>query len=856
MIYHKFKKIIFVLLIILNLLLINVYADNTWTYKIIEKGNDSTEEMIDINNSTVDIDYDLKEIRLQKKPLPNIADYMPGGAYNYALLQEDGIHQYVFNGEKLIEVESLHKQVDNPLALAVSPFPYNITVSMAEDNNSNNMMHYTLEQGTMVNNPTLNMVGLQQIYSMASFKDSGDLAVLVKDELNIYASDVDRLIPISNLKVTNINNPIAVATASNYNFAVLDKENITWHSYDGSKMVQIPALSITIDKNIKEPKGIAIKDDRIYFLHDEELTTYKYDLVKNEMAVFSITRGFTKPHALALRPDSSDLIIIDEVNSQNKDYRIRYMMYDGENLVENQTLSQVLKGIMAGLRYYGDGELVLNAKTATASYADYIRVRAYTDVPPGSQITFYIANEGETFENAIWHESWKIKNTTGIPKVEKAILKNNGEREWKEYGAIEKSYPSFDTMPNEDNGLVNDEDLLITEDEGNLNIEITKEKNQLLNLWNIIPNLTSTGKSNDKYKNVRIKAVLKTNNSEVTPKIYVPNGSNNEGGVNDPHGRAMVWEANAIPEPPVIKPIKPEHGDPDNYSPVPGWIYTTTPDVEWEFKDADKTINPEHKQVAYQVIMLAKNTEGNWKIVFDTRKIIENEGEETILYTIPTSDKANSEGGPMWVSDSYEFAVAVRTWDIFDAESKLSVTKSFKVLAFERPRISNIVNPPSNEGMGIMSMPTSNDKNTHYLITSAMKAENLPFAKAGAQVTMLIDSVGPIDTNVLVEDISYVYFIGQNGEEIEVDIGECKRISDDPAANISPETKNRYLINFWTKAPITEIPNDTLVKMKLVGESELGGTTVFYIPPYADGIVVTKDTIYEDWHVVLEGSEK
>lgn len=851
MIYRKYSQATIILLIILIVLSISVYADDTWLYKIIEKGINSTEEMVDLNNSSVEIDHVKKEIRLQKMPLPNVADFTPNGAYNYALLKDDGIHQYVFDGEELVEIGKLKTEMNNPLSLAVAPYPYNITVSMATDSNSNEVMHYTLEQGGMANNPLLNMTGLQQIYSMTTFKDSGELAVLGKNELNIYASEADRLVPISEFKITDIKNPIAVATASNYNFALMDREKIAWYSYDGSNMVQIPAMSIAFDENIKNPKGLAIKNDTIYFLHDEKITTYEYNketkVIEQNIAL-SITSGLIKPHAIALRSDNSDLIIIDEIDSVAKDFKIRYMMYDGNKLVENETLSQVLKGVMAGLRYYGDGELIMNMKTAKAAYADYIRIRAYTEVPKDTQITFYMANEGVDYENAVWHETWRVKNTEGTPIVEKAILSNTGTREWKHYGAIGNSYPTFDTMTDTDDGIFNDDDLLIEEIDGSLNIEIVKERNNLLNLWNVIPVLNE-GKKDGRYRNIRVKAVLKTNDPEITPRIYVPTGTNNESGLTDIEGRAIVWEANAIPEPPVILPIKPGHGDEENYEPIPGWIYTTTPDIEWDYKDADKDVNPEHKQTAYQIILLKKDIDGKWSIAFNSRKIKEENGEETTIYSIPTSYNPNI-AGPMWMADSCEFAVAVRTWDKADAISRFSSASRFKVLAFERPRISNIVNPPDDGSKGVMTAPTSGDTSTHYMITPGMKKESLPLAKAGAQVTMLIDSVGPIET--LPEEISSIYFIYNNETEIRVDMGKCKALYESGLSDV----KNRFMINFWTKAPITEIPNDTLIMVKFVGTSQIGGTTVFYIPTYADGVVVTKDTIYEDWHVVLEGSDK
>jgi len=62
-------------------------------------------------------------------------------------------------------------------------------------------------------------------------------------------------------------------------------------------------------------------------------------------------------------------------------------------------------------------------------------------------------------------------------------------------------------------------------------------------------------------------------------------------------------------------------------------------------------------------------------------------------------------------------------------------------------------------------------------------------------------------------------------------------------------------VSFYTDAEITKVPAGTVVKMQTHGAGSEGGTTVFNMPPYADGVVVTEGSVYEDWFVVLEGSK-
>ena len=91
MMFLRFKHLLFFILIIIALTSIS-HAEDTWTYKIIEdtdqEGN--TMDLIDLENSNIDIDYETREIRIPKMPLPDIGDFSPSGNYNYAILQEGG----------------------------------------------------------------------------------------------------------------------------------------------------------------------------------------------------------------------------------------------------------------------------------------------------------------------------------------------------------------------------------------------------------------------------------------------------------------------------------------------------------------------------------------------------------------------------------------------------------------------------------------------------------------------------------------------------------------------------------------------------------------------------------------------
>jgi len=185
----------------------------------------------------------------------------------------------------------------------------------------------------------------------------------------------------------------------------------------------------------------------------------------------------------------------------------------------------------------------------------------------------------------------------------------------------------------------------------------------------------------------------------------------------------------------------------------------------------------------------------------------------------------------------YSFTVEIRTWDSMNVPSDYSTPEPFNVLAFERPRIAEIVSPPAGQTEVNLSDPS-----THIMITPGMLTSSLPKAKAGGRVIILLDSVGPIDTSA--SNVPNIYYNSGTAT-----IGEASTLYA-PGNAI-----NRWTIPFWTNASLDTVPYGTLVKMDANGTGTAGGSTTHNIPPFADGIIVTEGSVYEDWFVILQGSD-
>ncbi|MBC7106734.1 MAG: hypothetical protein H5T97_12445, partial [Firmicutes bacterium] len=154
-----------------------------------------------------------------------------------------------------------------------------------------------------------------------------------------------------------------------------------------------------------------------------------------------------------------------------------------------------------------------------------------------------------------------------------------------------------------------------------------------------------------------------------------------------------------------------------------------TPTFTWSFSDPD----PGDAQSAFEVLV-TKQADGSQ--VYDSGKIA---GSGT-SFILPTSlDPAAP--GPLRASGDYRFRVQVRVWDASGLASDWSIAQAFNVLAFERPRVKEIVSPAAGQ-----TPPDPASPATHIVIRPGMGAAGLPATKAGGRVTLLVDSVGPIDT--------------------------------------------------------------------------------------------------------------
>ncbi|MBO8160690.1 MAG: hypothetical protein H0Z24_03555 [Thermosipho sp. (in: Bacteria)] len=639
---------------------------------------------------------------------------------------------------------------------------------------------YSFDGTSMVHNTILD-IPVTDPLALAQPTPYPNMVIAQGTEVKQYTFDGSNMVEVPALAVAGLTNIVSVSSVDSDTISVLANNQVKTFQFDGSQMTENTILSPSTTLN--NPLQIAIDNDYdMAILEENQLRFFNFTgsgLVENP--ALAIT-GLNNPKAFSM--DNGEIAIIDG-------NQVKHYSFDGTQMVYNSALS-ITSGLTApssiALRTGSFDRVILDGDTvkyyswdgSSLVYNPNLSKQITNIVQAGGYITSaQVQSLAVTPTNAV--DKVRVTAYHQVPdgtKIEWSVTADgtNWTKRWRVRGTPTGAVAEV----TDDNGLtwvpIGDE-------------SVTNPGNNNPDLW-----ATVTAGSSIKWK-----AELSTTDDTVTPKIIANLGT------------AVRWEVDSQPNPPILDP-------------VPGWFYTTTPTFNWTFSDPDVG----DTQTAFQLLIKRQSDNA---IVYDTGKVLSSANS----FTLPTSYDPTVPG-PLYQSGEYSFTVEIRTWDSKDVPSDYSTPEPFNVLAFERPRIAEIVNPPAGQSESILSDPS-----THIMITPGLTASALPKAKAGARVTVLVDSVGPINTPAA--DIASIYY-----PEGTATIGEAS------AANPLGSKTNRWTIPFWTDANLDNVPSGTVVKMDVSGTGTVGGVTSFNIPPLADGIIVTEGSVYEDWFVVLQGS--
>lgn len=681
---------------------------------------------------------------------------------------------------------------------------------------------------------------------IVSFWPSGemDYIVLTTTGVKHYSYNGSTMVENTLLNV-NVTTPLALAAPDPYPDVIeADASGIKHYSFSGSAMVNNPALSVagltgvaaigaagqndlaalignqvqhytfnntSMSRNTVLEPSVALTSPI-----DVALASGGYDtavLEPNRVRWFNFTgsgvaenpalavTGLTNPVAMAVAdPDGNqgspyDVAIVD--GSQVKHYS-----FNGSQMVYNATLS-----VTSGLTSPRAVAIRAGAKDGTYGkiIVDGNEVRFYSW--NGSSLV-YDPNRSVTVANIVQGAGYKTNAATvslqkdpGANAVKVRVravheLPNNTSVTWSVTadGANWKKRWRVRGLASGTILELSDNDGVSWYSAGTANDALPSVDNK--QLWVDV----SPGRS------VKWKAELATTNPTATPKIATsPRG-----------GIAVRLDTNSPPNPPV----------PQSYGTC---FATTTPTLSWTFNDPD----PGDTQSAYQAQIVRAS---DLALVVDSGKVISSSNQ----YTVPTST-APDVPGPLWSSGSYQFKYRVMVWDQAGVASNWSNWADFCIIAFERPRIAQIVSPPAGQ-----VSPDPTNPATHIVITPGMGQGQLPRAKAGAKVVLLVDSIGPLNSFTAI--FPYLSQTATTNTPATLPDG----VASNPVYPAGSPV-NRWSVEFWTDPSLAVCPSGTVVQMQLSGSG--GAGAVMNAPPYADGVVVTDGSIYGDWFVVLQGRD-
>lgn len=663
----------------------------------------------------------------------------------------------------------------------------------------------------------------QNISKAVGFWDTGlDYFASTPSEFKHFSFDGETMQENSILSVSGLSSPIAAAISSPYPDAVIaTQDTVTHYSFTGTSMAENTALSL---QGLESIVSISTRNKDAAVLSNGGINYYGFtgSALQRINSLSISSSKVTNPIDMALCRDTYDCVVLEADQA-------KYFNFNGTDMVENpayaiQGLNNPLTVAINthdGMKVSViDGTLVKTyvLDSSGMAYSSALSVINGLNKPtsialrPGSQDMLIVDGDEVKYYNydgtKMIYNPYLSKTVEGISDLigyaKQAVVQSNTLTA---SGIVDMlKVRAYHNLP--ENTSVT---WAVSADggtnwttcwrvSGTLSGTIAELTNDNGGTWSQVGDAAYCNPVSIEDLWVPVaegdalmwRATLATTNSAVTPKIIAP-----DPGVD----YAIILNSNTAPMPPIID--------------VPDGCYlTATPLFSWTFVDADGDT-----QSAFQIIIMSAVDS---TVLFDTGKLLASSSQfqfhESIDPSVP---------GPLWASGTHEFILEARVWDSKDAPSEWA-TAPFCILAFERPRVMEIVD--AAEGQII---PDPDNSNTHIVITKGLRAENLPAAKAGSKVTILIDA------------ISTGTYIGAQFPYAST----TATLESPPICIATNGCNKRYKVSFWTSANQEICPDDTIVEAQF---SDSSGASL-YLPSYADGIIRIGQSMYSNWIVTLQG---
>lgn len=628
--------------------------------------------------------------------------------------------------------------------------------------------HYSFNGSNMVENTILNVSGLTNPLALAAPDPYPDVLVAEPSGVKRYSFTGSAMIHNPILSAAGLEGVTAVGAAGAGEIAVLKEGQVEHYSFSGVAMARNTMLEPAVELNNPIDVALGSGGYDLAVLESERVRWFNFSgvgLVENPL--LSIT-GLSAPKAFAVADPNFgyDVAVVDGTE-------VKHFSFSGSSLAYNVSLS-VTSGLAA------PRAVAIRPGSFDRIIIDGNQVRYYQW--NGSSLNFN-PNLSVTVANIVNGEGYSatavVQSLAFDPGSDTAFVRVRAVHELPDGTSVTWSVTAGGSWVKKwrVRGTGSGSVCEVTPDNGTTwstvgDAGASAPENSNPQLWAQV----APGRA------VKWKAELVTADARVTPKI----ATNPRGGV------AVKLDTNSPPKPPTLPTFS-------------SCFATTTPALSWTFEDPD-----DDTQSAYQVRIIR---ESDMAVILDTGKI--DSGLQ--FYEIPAGIEPDVPG-VLWESGAYQFKYRVKVWDQVELESDWSNYSDFCVVAFERPRVTEIISPPPGQ-----DSPDPLDPTTHIVITTGMTLEYLPKTKAGAKVVLLVDSVGPVDTF----SSSFPYL----GETASTNLPST--LPDGLSANplySAGSSRNRWCVEFWTNSSLEICPSGTVVQMNLTGSSSEGAKLLTHRP--------------------------
>lgn len=684
-----------------------------------------------------------------------------------------------------------------------------------------------MSQTTAKIDNTNHEITLKQILPRGAgfYDNSMDYVVLSPNGFKHYSFDGTQMKEINFLGINTAANPLAVCAASPYPDAVLydkDSSQVTHYSFMGN-MVTNPILSVSGMDNVI---SIGTRNLDLAFIQDKEVKYYGFTGM-GLTSVPTLSKTLTNPIDFALFPDNYNMAVID--GNQVRYFKNGSEMPGITGLINPISVSANKSGIAVidgnQVKHYalsGDTFTYSSALSITSNLTNprCVAIKPGTQdriIVDGDQVKYYSYNGSELVYNPNLSTTVSGLNTLFLYIPNAVVISNTptlsrdiSQARVRAYCEVPNntSITWFLTIDGENwvtcwrvRGTPTESILEITENNG-----LT---------WTNIGNASVGYPTNN---DIRLMFTFEPANQNLKWKAQLQGTSKNTPKVKAVGGNpAVKLDINT-------KPSKPTP-DPGGKIPNPSnsCLITATPTLDWEFIDPDIG----DQQTAFEIELFTHNDTKIVPINPSLPEIIET--NET-KYTIPSD--------VLFQSGEYKFKYHVKTRDKGGLWSEFSDWKSFCVVAFESPRIREIVHPSAGQ-----IAPNPEEPSTYIHILKGMLKGELPKTKAGGKVGLFLNGIG-LDLPNITLKIPYKdkYAVFAEGH---------------PVVQENIGTNNKFLLEFYTTSNPKICPDGTIIEGEFIGSNHNTHPIVKLTPiapdKYADGLLTTEGTVLSDWMVVLQG---